>query len=173
MIATGPVSGAKLDTDAPDVSRFTIEDIAHALSHLCRWHGSTLSFYSVAEQCVRGLEFMPDEDAERCWLMHESAEALALADIPSPLRTASFNWTEARILRAVVEKYGLVWPFPEIVKEIDSRMAATEAAQLLHPNARAHLKLTAKPIRELVIEPWSPARARKEWLREATRLGIA
>ncbi len=36
----------------PDPKDITLEDIAHALSMMCRYNGHTKEFYSVAEHCV-------------------------------------------------------------------------------------------------------------------------
>ena len=54
----------------------------------------------------------------------------------------------------------------------DQIALATERDQLLHPAARKHIALEAKPYRKLKIEPWTPARSRREWILAAARLGL-
>jgi hypothetical protein len=170
VISVMPVTGEVVDTSEPD-GGIALADIAHCLALINRWHGSTLEFYSVAQHCVLGLQFCTTDEIRRCFLLHEGGE-VACGDIASPLRTASYDRTEGRVLRAVAERYELPWPLPDEVFVIDKRMAATERDQLLHPSARKHIALEAKPYRKLKIEPWTPARSRREWILAAARLGL-
>lgn len=169
MIAVGPVTGTLLHTDAPE--GIPLVDIAHCLSQLCRWHGSTVDFYSVAQHCVIGSRMFQDEELAKHFLLHESGEAV-VADIPSPLRSAGFTRLEDRVLRKVLEHHGLGWPQPSEIKEMDKRMAATEAKQLLHHDAARLLGFRQKPL-QIEISPWAPRRARKAFLARARELGLS
>lgn len=78
-------SGEVFNLYAP---KFTIEDIGHGLSHLCRYSGQCRQFYSVAEHSVLVSEIMrhlglgsPLEG-----LLHDATEAY-ISDIASPWKT--------------------------------------------------------------------------------------
>ncbi|MEM4379972.1 MAG: hypothetical protein QXL01_04720, partial [Thermoplasmatales archaeon] len=75
-------SGKKFDYLAQ--SELDIEDIAHALSNLCRFNGHTRVFYSVAEHSVNVSSMVPPE-LKIAALLHDAAEAY-IGDVPSPLK---------------------------------------------------------------------------------------
>src|SRR5262245_14828098 len=66
-------SGAWFDFLAPSESAFTIEDIAHGLSNICRYSGQCKRFYSVAEHSLLVSEVA--EGFEFAALLHDAAEA--------------------------------------------------------------------------------------------------
>lgn len=104
-----------------------IEDIAHALSNICRYGGHSRKFYSVGEHsikcCKRGVDW-----SSRIWgLLHDAAEAY-IGDLPKPFKNLlSFNHQEIfqyedRILKAIAEKFGLPWPIPKKVYRTDRKL---------------------------------------------------
>lgn len=89
-------TGRHINPFDPDPAAIDIEDIAHALSHICRFTGHTRSFYSVAEHCVRAADYNTmtsihgtmgkrSRRMALATLLHDASEAY-LTDIPRPLK---------------------------------------------------------------------------------------
>ena len=159
-----------------------IEDIAHALSNICRFGGHTRRFYSVAEHSVR----MADE----LWagrgtgmlslaaLLHDAPEAY-LGDIPAPLKRhfficpedkgETFATYERRAMGAILVGLGLdgllaSWADLESkVKQADMRMLATEKRDLLGPEPEPRGKLP-EPYDMDLADPMPSVRARDQFL---------
>lgn len=96
----------------PRPEEIDIEDIAHALSHECRWGGHTTRFYSVAWHSVmvaRALEYRGPLASLR-GLLHDASEAY-LRDIPRPLKLhpsmAGYRAVEASVQAALYAHFGL------------------------------------------------------------------
>ncbi len=93
-----------------------IRDIAHALSHLCRYTGHTSMFYSVAQHSLLVSEKMPGGPADKlAGLLHDAAEAY-VNDLASPLKRYieinspygnMYCSLHDRILAVVYAKYGV------------------------------------------------------------------
>ena len=106
-------TGRRFHPLAPRADELDLVDIAHALSLNCRFNGHCRCFYSVAEHCVRVADILPPELA--LWgLLHDAAEAY-LADVPRPAKQQmpQFVAAEDRLLRVIVEHFGLSWPMPD------------------------------------------------------------
>lgn len=117
----------------PRPEEIHIEDIAHALSMMCRYNGHCRTFYSVAEHSVLVSEHVPKEHA--LWaLLHDASEAY-IADIVRPAKRfiAGYHEAETRIMNAVCERFGLQPTMPTEVKRVDNAILADESAALLGP----------------------------------------
>jgi len=142
---------------------FEIEDIAHSLSQICRFGGHTKVFYSVAQHSVNVSYFCPSK-FEMWGLLHDSAEAFFGIDIPGPIKkVTSFlgfpAWfKEERILEVVAKKFGLIFPLPEEVKIVDSRMLSTEEKQLMKNRYTKYKTFDYK------INSWCSEKAKKNFL---------
>ena len=94
----------------PKIEDFRVEDIAHALSLICRGNGQVQSFWSVGEHCIacakeaaaRGL---PDRLVLAC-LLHDAAECY-LSDVPRPFKKKlpAYQEAEDRILSLVYQRF--------------------------------------------------------------------
>lgn len=123
-------SGAMFDYNAPQDSNVQIEDIAHALSHVCRFAGYIRHFHSVAQHAVNVSYLVPEEDAFTA-LMHDTAEAFT-NDLPTPLKIAFpiFKELEVKIESAMAAKFGFRFPLPDSVKLADLQMLRIEKEDL-------------------------------------------
>lgn len=115
----------------PTAKDVHIGDIAHALSHLCRFTGHTREFYSVAQHSVMVSYLVPREDA-LAGLLHDAAEAY-LGDVSSPLKhqLPMYQVLETRTMEAVLRAFDLPTCIPESVKRADRIMLATEQRDLM------------------------------------------
>lgn len=115
----------------PRPDEIDIRDIAHALSMQCRYAGHVKRFYSVAEHCVLLSHVVPPGMRLEA-LMHDAAEAY-LVDVPRPVKTSLPRYAEAerRIETVIAAKFGLSYPWPEIVMQMDTRILTDERRQLM------------------------------------------
>ncbi len=146
----------------PRIDDIDIRDIAHALSLQCRFNGHCRTFYSVAEHSVRVSEHVPPRLA-RWGLLHDAAEAY-LSDLPRPVKQQieSYVAMEERLLRLIAERFELSWPIPETVLEVDTRLLATEARDLMGAPPQPWDLDGLSPLSE-PIEPWPAAKAEQRF----------
>lgn len=147
----------------PTPNDIFIEDIAHALSMMCRYGGHTLRFYSVAEHCCHLYDVAPKE--HRLWaLLHDASEAY-IVDIIRPLKPflSEYKFYEKAIMNCVARRFGMSENEPPIVKELDGRILADEAAQLM-AEPPAAWTFAGEPL-GVLIQCWSPQQAEMEFLR--------
>jgi hypothetical protein len=129
------VSGGAFDYRNPRPQDIHIEDVAHALGNICRFGGHTLRFYSVAEHSVLVSSIAPPHLALQA-LLHDAAEAF-IGDMPRPLKTLlpEYRVVEARVWRAVAERFGLPETLDPLIHELDNRVLLAEKAALLRQPA--------------------------------------
>lgn len=143
----------------PDPKTITIENIAHALSNTCRFHGHCKKFYSVAQHSVHVSHLVPSEDA-LIGLLHDAAEAY-LGDIATPLKILlpEYKKIEKRIEKIILKHFGLSKTLPASVKHADLIMLATEKRDIM-PNDNDGTLWSIineiEPTTDLYIEPLSP-----------------
>jgi uncharacterized protein len=149
-----------------------IDDIAHALSMLCRFGGHCLHFYSVAEHSVLLSRAAPPE--YKLWaLLHDAAEAY-LVDVPRPLKPFLSGYREAedKIMLAICARFGLRDKMPDAVKDLDNRILRDEQEQNMAtpPEAWTHY---AKSRLGVNLMFWRPNDARVAFLEAFESLRIA
>lgn len=127
-------SGRRIWPLNPDPDRIVLEDIAHALSNVCRFTGHVNHFYSVAQHSVLVSQKCDPQDA--LWgLLHDASEAF-IADVARPVKQhpdfAFYREAEKRLMLAVCQAFGLPSSQPSSVTIADHRMLYTERRDLLN-----------------------------------------
>ena len=139
-------------------------DIAHSLSRQCRYNGHSRVFYSVAEHSTllarHAMQRKLPLHIAKIMLLHDASEAY-ISDICRPLKKQlpQIKPIEQIADKLVCEKFGLIWPWPEIVHEWDQRITMDERMMLMrvHPDWECWEPLGVK------IQMWSPERAELEF----------
>jgi hypothetical protein len=145
----------------PRPEEICIEDISHALAHLCRYGGHSLRFYSVAEHCVLLSRAVP---RHALWaLLHDASEAY-LCDLPRPTKRMlpGYAEMEARILSAIARRFGLTEEIPQEVKDADLRILSDERRQVMASPPQPWAT-DAEPL-GVQVNCWPPERAECEFL---------
>jgi hypothetical protein len=161
-------TGKRFHPFAPNPDDVCLEDIAHALSQTCRFGGMCRIYYSVAQHlhlCCGLLR----KDVGREALMHDAAEAY-LVDLPTPIKRyfPFFKEIEEGIDRAIAERFGLKYPWPDEVKRVDRQMLRIERRELFD----VYLEWEALPTVDVIpcdhptgeIVSWNPPLAKKAFL---------
>ena len=146
---------------------YDIADIAHGLSHLCRFVGQCSRFYSVAEHCVRMSKLIEPKFALEA-LMHDATEAYC-ADLPRPLKelVADYREVERSIDAGIRDRFNLRGSMPAEVHEADIRMLLTEKRFLLPLGTRPWpLEINHKPyaFQDFSQYGWDPKEAKAKFL---------
>lgn len=124
-------SGQLVDVIDPDPATILIEDIAHALSLLCRFGGHTKKFYSVAHHSILVAATLPEE-LKLCGLLHDAAEAY-MVDLPRPIkrRLPDYGKAEDHLLEVIARKFGFAFPLPAEVVQMDEKWLRLEWRALM------------------------------------------
>jgi hypothetical protein len=132
-------TGKHFEPANPDSDKICIEDIAHALSLICRGNGHVKTFWSVGQHCIncakeawaRGL---PNRMALAC-LLHDASECY-MSDIPRPFKKElpEYHKKEDQLLELIYRKYlgsALTDAEQQQLKEIDDAMLWYDLENLL------------------------------------------
>jgi hypothetical protein len=161
-------SGQQFRPTAPDPALVRVTDIAHALSHLCRYNGHVRSFYSVAEHSVlmaRHFIARRDYPLARWALLHDGSEAY-LGDVIRPLKKALPDYKADRGQGRGGDRAGVRPRGRHAARDQGRRHAdpARRAARAVPGRDRREARL-ARPRRARRRDRlWSPERARREFL---------
>jgi hypothetical protein len=178
------VSGKAFYPFEPTADMICIEDIAHGLSHLCRFAGQTRDFYSVAQHSIMVNDVLAtfaavgelDSEQRRrlrlAALLHDAAEAF-IVDLPTPIKAhvGGYKELELGVMAAVAKRFDIdpsLFEHP-LVKLADMTMLATEKRDLLGPEPQPWIEMP-KPY-GVMLRPWTSAQAKKIFLEEFERFG--
>lgn len=150
----------------PRESEICIEDIAHALSNLCRFNGHVKRFYSVAEHSCHVADVLPPR-LKLVGLLHDASEAY-LCDLPRPIKRSGgfaekYIEAENALMQTIAVKFGFVFPMPEAIHAADNRLLATEAEQLMSP-IHPEWKDRFDALDNLALPCWNPSEAKEQFL---------
>ena len=186
------VSGRRFYPGDPQPDEIDIEDIAHALSRVCRFGGHIEDHYSVAQHSVLVSEAveaslgasLPHPMICVWGLLHDASEAY-LGDVVWPLKRqpelAGYKVVEARVMRTVCQRFSLPFDEPELVKACDLRLLATEKRDLIGSGSASKEAGAArdrtgpwhsdivKPLATRIM-PWAASVAKQEFLRRFREL---
>lgn len=154
------VSGNYFNFLDPDNSVYTVNDIAHSLSHINRFTGHTRIAYSVAQHAVLVSYLVPPEHALAA-LHHDDSEAF-LGDVSSPLKQMlpEYKVIEERVERAIFAKFGIPFPLHPCIKHADLIMLVSE----MHSLMPSGIILDGITPLEAKIKPWTSKVAKAKFI---------
>jgi uncharacterized protein len=144
-------SGRRVNLANPDPNSIALEDVAGALSRICRFGGHSREYYSVAQHAVlveRIVARWARHDLRLPALHHDSHEAF-LCDLPSPLKHAleaaddlrAYRELRCRFDRAIADALGVPRELsPDdiaVIAEADALAFQVEAERFLAGGGRA------------------------------------
>lgn len=149
----------------PRLDDICIEDIAHALSMICRFNGHTKNFYSVAEHSVYVSQFCPD-NLKLKGLLHDASEAY-ISDVGKPIKPElqGYSWIENQLQGAIEIKFNVCQDPHRFVKEIDRRILADEQMQVMGPHPVEWSQTRNIEPLGVKINCWSPNKAEYEFMK--------
>lgn len=151
----------------PRAEEVCIDDIAHALSLLCRFGGHCDRFYSVAEHSL----YVADHcDGDALWgLLHDASEAY-VQDLARPFKRMlpEYCSAEQRVQLAVCERFGLSPVMPDRVKRVD-RAILTDERRVLMSGSDQPWTTDGDPL-GVVIGCYQPTTAKVLFLEKFHRL---
>jgi len=172
-------SGVRLDPLDPAPGKVHIEDIAHALAHICRFGGHCSTFYSVAEHSLWVEAFVAFEHPGLALhaLLHDAAEAY-IGDIITPLkrlmlvRGDPIYQVEARIEQAIASRFGLRKlndAERRVIRQADNVALAPEARDLVPRHTWPGLPA---PHQDAIVPAGDAQAVRAEFLARYGRLRV-
>ncbi len=134
------LSGRRFHFENPRVDDVDLYDVATVLSRLCRYNGHTIRWYSVAEHCCLMADWTMRQPGAAprdglTALHHDDAEYI-IGDLVRPIKVTlpDFKEIETRIDRAVALRFGTEYPFPQWLKDADSRILRDERIHVMNPS---------------------------------------
>ena len=129
-------SGVDINITSPQASDIHIKDIAHSLSMICRYNGTTRYHYSVAQHSLavanvaQKMGYPPEQVLYA--LLHDATEAY-ICDIPRPLKSllSEYRKIEQSLNQVIMDKFGISGVDTTTVDVIDYNIVYDEALEVL------------------------------------------
>lgn len=147
-------TGKHFDPTKPDKALICIEDIAHALSLLCRGNGHVKTFFSVGQHCIlcaREAELRGySSRLSLAALLHDASECY-MSDVPRPFKKSlpEYQKQEEALLNIIYQKYlgsELSSMEEQKLKEIDNDLLWYDLKYLLNEEPRTPKPAVHVPI---------------------------
>ena len=133
-------SGQMCDPHAEEPA-YTAGDLILGMARTCRFGGqlrNDVEFYSVVEHCwlltTYAFKHVPNLGYRelRTLAMHDAAEGI-IGDIIRPLKRVlpDYRYIEEKIEADVARRFDLIYPWPDFVKELDTRILKDEREQVM------------------------------------------
>lgn len=166
--------GHRVSLTDPRPEQIRIEDIARALSRICRWTGHTRRFFSVAQHSCYVSRQVHREHA-LVGLLHDASESYC-SDLARPLKHVlghNYASLERRFAGVIGERFGVnLAHLPQNVHDVDRLMQMAEASALLNvprPELIEHFGELPETLPS--IFPWSAEEAEDMFLHRFSELG--
>lgn len=128
-------SGKEYHFAEPTPDMIEIDDVAHHLSHICRFTGAVNKYYSVASHSILVAYLSPPEHRLQA-LLHDATEAY-VGDVSSPLKRlisiqpdGGYGKYEDLARAAICEKFNMEFELPREVKTADYHALYLESKYL-------------------------------------------
>lgn len=141
-------SGINIDLRNPSMDGVTIADLAHTLSHICRWNGIPDDYFSVAEHCLMAAERAPKK-YKLAVLMHDCEEAI-LGDNITPLKNLIPELVPIgnQLRDLILQKFGIPYNH-DAVKKYDNQQLRWERRNII--DSAKYKGMTPKKAKRMFI----------------------
>ncbi len=157
------LSGGFFDFVDIEQSEFTIEDIAHNLSRICRYTGAVEKHFSVAQHSTL-VSYAVDKEHALAAHLHDASEAF-MNDLNSPLKKLipAYKRLEIKVEKEIFKRFGLKFPMHPSIKVADTNILQAENYYLRGIDNK--LGPYFKP-----IKAWTAEKSKKEFLKRYNEL---
>jgi len=127
-------SGRDVDIFNMKIEDIDIEDIAHALSNICRYGGHCIFHYSVALHSVLCSLEEGTKSEQLAFLLHDASEAY-VNDLVRPIKHRPefehYRLEEDKIQENIFKKFRLEFPFEQRVHDVDNQILRREMPAII------------------------------------------